>query len=279
MDSMKQLEYLTAIAIRDSYRDVIEIKRNDPCPCGSGLKFKNCHKDSGDKWVKSFEFYDGNSLYENVSLTINLLETIKKILLKLKSCNSLDEGTGLELIEELYTVYDPAIRQLQQNAPCQKGCTACCFQDVAIHKIEVQRISRYMDKKIKKNIKHNLKEKKARKEIPSLLWKDRKNSMEPCPFINITKGECSIYSVRPFKCKSHFVASSPSLCNEIDGKITFYNDDRYIMLTGSVIAYINKLVYNDIHPTLIRNFYQEISFKKRFFEISKDVTEKIMKGF
>ncbi|MGE7875181.1 SEC-C metal-binding domain-containing protein [Bacillus paramycoides] len=47
MDSIKQLEYLTAITIRDSYRDIIEIKRNDPCPCGSGLKFKNCHKDSG----------------------------------------------------------------------------------------------------------------------------------------------------------------------------------------------------------------------------------------
>ncbi|MGF9815534.1 SEC-C metal-binding domain-containing protein [Bacillus toyonensis] len=150
MEGMTQLEYLAAIAIRDNYKDVIEIKRNDPCPCGSGLKFKNCHKDSGDKWVKSFEFDDGNFLYENVSLTINLLETIKEILLKLKSCNSIDEGVGLELIEKLYTVYDPAIRQLQKNAPCQKGCTACCFQDVALQKIETQRISRYIDKKIKK---------------------------------------------------------------------------------------------------------------------------------
>ncbi|MGN4544273.1 SEC-C metal-binding domain-containing protein [Bacillus cereus group sp. MYBK95-2] len=279
MEGMTQLEYLTAIAIRDNYRDVIEIKRNDPCPCGSGLKFKNCHKDSGDKWVKGFEFDDGNFLYENVSLTINLLETIKEILLKLKYCNSIDEEVGLELIEELYTVYDPAIRQLQKNAPCQKGCTACCFQDVALQKIEVQRISRYMDKQIKKNIKHNLKEKKVREEIPSSLWRDRKNSMEPCPFINITKGECSIYSVRPFKCKSHFVASSPSLCNEIEGKITRYDDDRYIMLMELVIALINKLVYDDIHPTLIRNFYQEISFKKRFFGITKDFTGKIMKGF
>ncbi|WP_254894090.1 SEC-C metal-binding domain-containing protein [Bacillus cereus] len=110
MDGMTQLEYLTAIAIRDNYKDVIEIKRNEPCPCGSGLKFKNCHKDSGDKWVKSFEFYNGNFLYENVSLTMNLLETIKKILLKLNSYDSIDEEFGLELIEELYTAYDPAIR-------------------------------------------------------------------------------------------------------------------------------------------------------------------------
>ncbi|EEM01699.1 SEC-C domain-containing protein [Bacillus pseudomycoides] len=279
MDGMTELEYLTAIAIRDSYKDVIEIKRNEPCPCGSGLKFKNCHKDSGDKWVKGYEFYNGNFLYENVSLTINLLETIKKILLKLKSYDSIDEEFGLELIEELYAVYDPAIRQLQKNAPCQKGCTACCFQDVALQKIEVQRIRRYMDKKIKKNIRHNLKEKKARKEIPSSLWTDRKNSIEPCPFINITKGECSIYSVRPFKCKSHFVSSSPSLCNEIEGEITWYDDDRYIKLTQLVIMLINKLVYDDIHPTRIRNFYQEISYIKHIFEISKGFTGEIMKRF
>lgn len=279
MDGMTQLEYLTAIAIRDNYKDVIEIKRNEPCPCGSGLKFKNCHKDSGDKWVKSFEFYNGNFLYENVSLTMNLLETIKKILLKLKSYDSIDEEFGLELIEELYTAYDPAIRQLQKNAPCQKGCTACCFQDVALHKIEVKRIRRYMDKKIKKNIRLNLKEKKAREEIPSSLWTDRKNSMEPCPFINTTKGECSIYSVRPFKCKSHFVASSPNFCNEIEGNITWYDDDRYIKLTQLVIILINKLVYDDVHPTRIRNFYQEISYIKHIFEISKEFTGEIMKRF
>lgn len=68
------------------------------------------------------------------------------------------------------------------------------------------------------------------------------------------------------------------MCNEIEGEITWY-DDRYIKLTQLVIMLINKLVYDDIHPTRIRNLYQEISYIKHIFEISKGFTGEIMKRF
>ena len=33
-------------------RDVIEIGRNDPCPCGSGKKYKSCCIEKGDHFLR-----------------------------------------------------------------------------------------------------------------------------------------------------------------------------------------------------------------------------------
>jgi len=35
-----------------SPRDVYEVGRNDPCPCGSGKKFKNCCITKGDEFLR-----------------------------------------------------------------------------------------------------------------------------------------------------------------------------------------------------------------------------------
>ena len=35
-----------------SPRATIEVGRNDPCPCGSGEKYKNCHLKEGDIWLR-----------------------------------------------------------------------------------------------------------------------------------------------------------------------------------------------------------------------------------
>ena len=33
-------------------RKVAKIGRNDPCPCGSGKKYKDCHQKDGDAFLK-----------------------------------------------------------------------------------------------------------------------------------------------------------------------------------------------------------------------------------
>ncbi|PGZ57859.1 preprotein translocase subunit SecA [Bacillus cereus] len=268
------LDSLLLKAFRDSYEYIIEIKRNDPCPCGSGLKFKNCHIKSNKKWGKGFEFDDGNFGHENISLTLELLNTIQEILFKLKSYNSIDEELGIELLEKLYSAYDPAIEQLQKYAPCKKGCTACCFQEVNLQKIEAQSINIHMNKKIKKVIKYNLRETKARRKIPSSLWTDRQSSIEPCPFLDIKNGECSIYTIRPLSCRSYFVANHPSMCNEILGKVSWFNDDRYIQLAHLIIVEINQRVYNNDQPKLLSEFYEELSFKKQLNHFFRHLTSK-----
>jgi hypothetical protein len=33
-------------------RHVIKVGRNDPCPCGGGRKYKDCHESSGSAWLE-----------------------------------------------------------------------------------------------------------------------------------------------------------------------------------------------------------------------------------
>ena len=32
-------------------RSVLQVSRNDPCPCGSGKKYKICHADQGERFL------------------------------------------------------------------------------------------------------------------------------------------------------------------------------------------------------------------------------------
>ncbi|MEM5603585.1 SEC-C domain-containing protein [Bacillus cereus] len=121
MYEITALDSILMKAFQENYKHIIEIKRNEPCPCGSGLKFKHCHIKSDNQWEKGLEFYDGKFSYENVSLTLELLKTIREILSKLKSHNSIDEEFGLELLEKLYSTYDPAIEQLQKTLLVKRG--------------------------------------------------------------------------------------------------------------------------------------------------------------
>ncbi len=33
-------------------RQIFQVGRNDPCPCGSGKKYKECHADQGETFLK-----------------------------------------------------------------------------------------------------------------------------------------------------------------------------------------------------------------------------------
>ncbi|MCL4235004.1 MAG: SEC-C domain-containing protein [Deltaproteobacteria bacterium] len=33
-------------------RQVLQVGRNDACPCGSGKKYKDCHVTEGDHWLR-----------------------------------------------------------------------------------------------------------------------------------------------------------------------------------------------------------------------------------
>ncbi len=52
----KQLRISPRISLRKSVvtspRAIMQIGRNDPCPCGSGEKYKNCCVTKGDHFLK-----------------------------------------------------------------------------------------------------------------------------------------------------------------------------------------------------------------------------------
>jgi hypothetical protein len=37
-------------------RHVSKVGRNEPCPCGSGKKYKDCHEKEGDAYLKKLAF-------------------------------------------------------------------------------------------------------------------------------------------------------------------------------------------------------------------------------
>ncbi|HHN74106.1 MAG TPA: hypothetical protein ENK10_02635 [Acidobacteria bacterium] len=37
---------------RPDQRHIAKVGRNDPCPCGSGRKYKECHESAGSGWLR-----------------------------------------------------------------------------------------------------------------------------------------------------------------------------------------------------------------------------------
>ncbi len=52
----RTIRYSNSLRTRKSVvtgpRAVLKVGRNDPCPCESGKKYKDCHAPSGDGWLK-----------------------------------------------------------------------------------------------------------------------------------------------------------------------------------------------------------------------------------
>jgi len=57
-------------------REVMAVGRNDPCPCGSGEKYKNCCIDKGDHFLKKMAKKAKKK--EKGSLIGNVLARFKK---------------------------------------------------------------------------------------------------------------------------------------------------------------------------------------------------------
>lgn len=258
--------------MRFEYRDLYEPTRNDECPCGSGVKYKKCHINSNVSWRKvDNNFYDGKSLYENIRLKKELLNTLLDIVLYLKDNTTISEEKGLDLLDDLSKSLDQVYKQLQINAPCKKGCIACCFQPINIARIEESRIKNKLTKDIKKNINknHQETEKRSKISIPQIN-KDssRTKYAEPCPMLDIDNKMCAIYDDRPFSCRTYFVANSPELCNMYEGRVNIYKNQVYQDLVAMVLALIDETVFGYFElSTLQEAFYR----KKTFFTKLKSI--------
>ncbi|AIM34794.1 zinc/iron-chelating domain-containing protein [Bacillus thuringiensis serovar andalousiensis] len=269
MEYRKNMDWLIQTIKRDlifEYEDLYNPTRNDECPCGSGLKYKKCHMNSQIKWRKvDGMFHDGKTLYENIELKKGLLNTMLDIVLYLKENIRISEEKGLELIGDLFKSLDEVFKQLQKNAPCRKGCIACCFQPINLATIEESKIRNKLTKDIEKNINKNHQETKKRRKIP--MSQINKNSSrakyaEPCPMLDVENKKCTVYDDRPFTCRTYFVANSPDLCNMYDGKVTIYKNQGYQELVEIVISLIDETVFGCFElKTLHETFYK----KKTFF--------------
>ncbi|EJR72801.1 SEC-C metal-binding domain-containing protein [Bacillus cereus] len=275
MEYRKNIDWLIQTINHDlnfDYKDLYEPTRNDECPCGSGVKYKKCHINSQVNWRKVDSiFYNGKTLYENIRLKEELLNTMLDIVMYLKENVRISEEKGIELIDVLFKSLDQVFKQLQKNAPCRKGCIACCFQPIKLATIEESRIRNIISEEIKKNIKNNYKETIKRSKIPiSQINKDssRIKYAEPCPLLDLENRKCTVYDERPFACRTYFVANAPDICNMYDGKVTIYKNQGYQELVEIVISLIDESVFGCFElKTLHETFYR----KKTFFNKLKSI--------
>jgi Fe-S-cluster containining protein len=96
---------------------------------------------------------------------------------------------------------DEASRLVAPYVPCRKGCAHCCYMAVLTTGYEAKLIGRYT----------------GRKPVNMGPWKpgggDRMRERftgVPCTFLDVEKGECTIYPVRPIECRTHIVAEDSS---------------------------------------------------------------------
>ena len=119
-------------------------------------------------------------------------------------------------------------------ASCTAGCDACCRQLITISPMEAQAIAEYVDRSPETAARADESIRKWRDEVAwrldlseaverfrqadgyvsgpegGRLEADYWNARLPCPFLH--EGQCSIYEVRPFNCREHYVLSDPLLC-------------------------------------------------------------------
>jgi len=115
---------------------------------------------------------------------------------------SAGKDTLYEKLEKLYIFMDELYSFVGKFTPCKKGCSLCCYNEVAISLLEAEYIEKFIGIKQSLNL-------------------DTQNFRgTPCPFLE--DGACSIYKYRPFVCRRHVALfDNPNWCQ-------FDVDDQYV---------------------------------------------------
>lgn len=143
------------------------------------------------------------------------------------------------------------------SASCQAGCDACCRQLITLSPLEAHAIADYVDRSPELAAKS---EEALERWRSDTAWRlDLSESIEhfrqadgyvsgpeggrleadywaagiACPFLH--EGRCSIYEVRPFNCREHYVLSDPLLCRvSLDAAIPAGTRMEYRAVAGEV---------------------------------------------
>lgn len=228
-----------------------KIGRNDPCPCGSGEKYKFCCLNSNIKLIELGKTYDGKTSYDNYSLNEAVFNTLNEILKSLSGRETITKEEGLDLISRIYEVLTPALQQIQRNAPCKKGCNACCHIRVDVTDIEKEYILLSLNSQHRKIIKSNIKKIRKNEVNRQKLIRSgqTKHTLigKPCLFLD-EEGACSIYETRPLACRNWFVLCDSAKCN--DSTYEFQNGDVVIPeLYGQDVKMVIELINQKVYGT------------------------------
>lgn len=100
----------------------------------------------------------------------------------------------------------------RDEIPCRSGCSGCCSRRIEISMAEAVLIYQHvLDKGVWPRVKEV-----AKAQLPLVRSTDPVAWMKmnlKCPILDPASQKCSAYEVRPAICATHYVTSSPSLCD------------------------------------------------------------------
>lgn len=138
-------------------------------------------------------------------------------------------------VKKFYTYVDAINSNIEKFTVCQKGCAFCCKIPVTITKLEAEYIE--------KNTNHKI------KDIKNI------NVNDYCPFLEQTKGVCSIYEYRPIACRTFFALDNPKYCeNGKEEHMLFQLNSSPELLNMSNELFINTKTINTNDINLLNSF-------------------------
>ena len=141
-------------------------------------------------------------------------------------------------------------RYINDKATCTKGCAFCCHDNIAVTKLEMDRINWYIKKNkivVNKEL-YDLQNKKSGKEFMKLPFADRR-----CMMLD-SSNVCMIYEVRPLICRQYHSTSPPLQClPDENGKI-----DTGILRSIEIYALMTAVVGMEANEHTVLELHNEI---------------------
>jgi Fe-S-cluster containining protein len=156
-------------------------------------------------------------------------------------------------MKKLLKYTDKMIDIFKQFSPCKKGCSNCCYIDVAVSNTEISLIEKFINKK-----KWNTRIKRNENTIKTIFVREIESGKKfgelsygkKCPFLR--NNECCVYCVRPYFCRKYIIF-------EKDNKKCGYNNENAYLLNSPITEEVyKKIIKYDTNRDYIPDFNQEL---------------------
>lgn len=139
----------------------------------------------------------------------------------------LKANTPHERIKMTQNIVDYAYKKHSpQDQTCTKGCAHCCKMLVCITEPEAENLATRIEFLAKNGlvnfalaITRKLKDQKDYPTDPE-AWHAYTNKERACPYLDVDRHICTVYTTRPLACKTYYVKTDPSLCKMGKGPAT-----------------------------------------------------------
>lgn len=171
-----------------------------------------------------------------------------------------------EAIRTFHRIIDSACANIKDYTSCSVNCSYCCDVYVETSKLEIDLIKYEINSLpgfIREEVMSRIGEFRNRwdsfKKVNGIPITDSQRRLYfdqkiPCAFL--LDGKCSIYNVRPYKCRVYFVFTSPEKCKTLDNPPLW--DNKYFMGSSLLLlSNINWLLLGELTIKALPEWFQE----------------------